>query len=226
MTFRKLNISLIFIFLLTASAVAEVDVNVSKVKRSFTIQNMPETEKEYKTRLENIESILHQYGSNPSAPLLFIGNEEDTLEGSKKLSGGTVTLTKSRSPRFLDVVYRVNSPSFNDNTYIRLNRETAKANVYQLNPHSVKPASSFKSEDRILQKNIQDKNSEHQTLLLTFAKRLIEKGICESVTSGAKYTSDSATLFCGDGMKYTQTLEEITNNKDIDPRVVRSYAVF
>lgn len=226
MILRKLNFSLIFTLLLTTPAVAEVEVLVSKVKQPFTIQNILETEKEYKTRLENIESILQQYGSNPNAPLLYIGKQEDTLERSKKLSGGTLAVAKSTSPRFFDVVYRVNSPHFNDNTYIRLNRESASASVYELNRHSVKPASSFKIEERILQQNIKDKNNEHQTLLLMFAKRLIERDICDSVRSGAKYTSDSATLFCGDGMTYTQTLDEITDNKDIDPRLVRSYAVF
>lgn len=224
--FTRVISSLIFTFLLSTSAVAEMAVFASKVKQPFTIRNTPETEKEYKTRLKKIEAILQQYDSNPDDPLLFIGSEEKTIEYSEKLDGGTLAVSRSQSPSFFEVVYKVNAPSFNDRTYIRLNRKTARASVYELNNHSVKPASSFKKEDRVLQNNIRDKNNEHQTLLLMFANRLIERGICDSVISGAKYTSDSATLFCGDGMKYTQTLTEITDNKNIDPRVVTSHAVF
>ncbi|MCL1132671.1 hypothetical protein L2748_23730 [Shewanella sairae] len=226
MILRKLSYSLIFTFLFSTSVASKEEVFVSKVKQSFTIKNTPETEKEYKSRLKNIESILQRYGSNSDSPLLFIGNEEKTIEYSKKINGGTFVVSKPQSPRFFEVVYKVSAPGFNDNSYIRLNREAASGKVYELSPNSVKPVSSFKKEDRILYENITDKNTEHQKLLLIFANRLIETGICYSVISGAKYTLDSATLFCGDGMKYTQTLMQITNNKNIEHRVVKSYAVF
>ena len=144
MILRKLSYSLIFTFLFSTSVASKEEVFVSKVKQSFTIQNTPETEKEYKTRLKNIESILQRYGSNSDSPLLFIGNEEKTIEYSKKINGGTFAVSKSQSPRFFEVVYKVSVPGFNDNTYIRLNREAASGKVYELSLNSVKPVSSFK----------------------------------------------------------------------------------
>ncbi|MEZ9597016.1 hypothetical protein AB4298_20570 [Shewanella sp. 10N.261.52.F9] len=158
--------------------------------------------------------------------MLYIGNDEKSIEYTKKVNGGTFGVSRSRSPRYFDVVYQVKASGFSGNTYIRLNRETAKVSLYELNPNRVKLVSSFKNEDRILFKRITDKNIEHQKLLLLFANRLVERGICDSVVSGARYISDSATLFCGDGMKYTQTLEQIADNKNIDLRVVTSHAVF
>ncbi len=216
----------LIVFMLLFSYTTLADVEVNKVKNSFKIVDVFETDDEYQTRLNQIEDILLKYDSDPSLPLLYIGKENVSTQSSKKFEGGTLSIGRRNTPSYFDVIYKVNSTNFTDGYYVKINRKTAQHRVYKLDSNDVKPAFSFKMEDRIMSRNISDNNEDNQRLLLTFANRLIERNICVSITSGARYTSASATLFCGDGMSYTQTLAEIKEDKEINLRLVESYAVF
>lgn len=224
---KSIFLSIVLVITCSFPVFADIDLSVSEVRKPFKVVNTPETDKEYRERLNRIAEIGKKYDVALNDPLIFTGKEKKALESSKQLTTGTALIYRKKSPSYFDVVYKVNSKEFNDHSYIRINKKTADYIIYELSSQEVKPLSRFKKpENRILHNNINDKNKEYRDLLVIFANRLIKRGICNSVKSGARYTSNSATLTCGDGMEYTQTLRQIRDDAQIEQRVIKSYAVF
>ncbi len=200
-------------------------VYMAPVKEHYTTVNKVEDDQQLQTRLNKIRALGKKFAINWKHPYLYTGKVKTQQQSTYRYQGKNVSIVKPLTPRQFDVVYRVNTTGQQQLQYVFINKRRARYRLFTLNAKDVTAVTTYHPpQQRILYQHIQDKK--YQAQLHTFAKRLVERKICLSVRSGARYKHNSVTLFCGDGMQYNQTIKEIDADKPIQTRVVRRYAVF
>lgn len=199
-------------------------LHIEPVKSPFSVLIQPETDKQFTQRMAMIRQVVEQYDINLRHVYLFVGKEKREEIRSRQLGKQKVTYVRKRSPTYFTELYRVGNSK---HQFVYLNRRTGHATSYDLADDDVKPLSSLPSvEHRVLMNNIHEKSSENRARVIQFAKRLVKENICHTVHAAAVYQPRRVTAFCGDGMEYSLTLDQVAAHAPIEQRVVRQYASF
>ncbi|WP_330960866.1 hypothetical protein [Photobacterium sp. 53610] len=196
-------------------------------QNDFQIVHQPESDAEYSARLEKIDRVFKNYDLIRERPYLYIGEEKSVKQSSKQVGNHVMTVSWPTTPSFYSAVYLAGEDSAFAGDYIYVDKSTGHSKVYTLPASDVKLVSDFPDmKARIRYQNIRAMDDAEQQLIETFAERLVARKICPSVRSAARYEGWNITAFCGDGMEYKMSLQDIQADAPIQTRIVREYAQF
>ncbi|KDM90104.1 hypothetical protein [Photobacterium galatheae] len=196
-------------------------------QNDFQIVKELESDAEYAARLKKIDRVFKNYHLNRDRPYLYIGEEKSVKQSSKQVGNHVMTVSWPTTPSVYSVVYLAGEDSAFSGDYIYVDKSSGYSKVYELPATDVKLISDFpEMKARIRYQNIRAMDDAEKQLIETFAERLVSRKICPSIRSAARYERWNITAFCGDGMEYRMSLQDIQADAPIQTRIVREYAQF
>lgn len=191
----------------------------SENSRSELIE-IAEDKSEQEVRLKRLSNTFAKYKVNPDEKFVYLGGANEEY-----------LTTKS-------ILYR-NYNSSNTDSYIYVIMNYGNSAEYNLQPSTVKLLSQIKIDDytgRInnyilekdnsrIQKYYGEKYDEYYQQKVTFVKKIIDSGTCDTVTNADLY-SFGRTYFnavCGDRMEVSQTIEDLKQGKPLDKTIKKMY---
>lgn len=178
-----------------------------------------ESSVEEQQRLDRIDSIIRRFNLKKDEKFIYTSKEPP-----------------SPSLGLLDVVYKV-YPEEAQLRVVKLDMQQGYARVYPVSSKDIQPYTNFAASpidarvaSYILNPGASAARSKayfkdwydtYQSSRVKLARKIVASDACETVTGVEFYSHnwDVFTAFCGNGMKYSQTLKEIETEQPIEPAI-------
>ncbi|MDO6708208.1 hypothetical protein [Photobacterium sp. 1_MG-2023] len=196
-------------------------------RNDFQIVQQPESDAEYAARLRKVDRAFETYHLNRDRPYLYVGEMKSVKQSSTPMGNHVMTVSWPTTPSSYAVVYQAAEDSAFAGDYVYVDQSSGHTKVYRLPKSDVRLMSDLPNlQARIQSQNIRAGDDKERQWIQIFAERLVARNICPSIRSAARYEGWNITAFCGDGMTYKMSLQDIQADAPIQTRIVHEYAQF